>query len=137
MARKAKKAKSTEMFLQHVPAGNFRASTADGATVTVLRDGVGVTLQVIFTRIELMPVSETFPGTVLAGGVQQTGPAVIEARPRKVQEFSVLLRPDHAFQIAEKLLTDVAALDNGAKKRYLIPEFEMSRVDPKKKRKKR
>lgn len=136
MARKAKKAKSTKMILPHVPAGNFKASTADGATVSVLRDGVGVTFQVTFTRIELMPVSETFPAT-LVGGVEQTGPAVIETLPRKVQEFSALLRPDHAFQIAEKLLTDIAALDDGAKKRYLIPEFELARVDPKKKRKKR
>lgn len=136
MARKAKKAKSTEMFLQHVPAGNFRASTADGATVTVLRDGVGVTLQVIFTRIELMPVSETFPAKMV-GGVEQTGPSVIKTVPRKVQEFSALLRPDHAFQIAEKLLTDIAALDDGEKKRYVIPEFKLARVDPKKKRKKR
>ncbi len=137
MARKAKKAKSTKRTLPHVPAGNYRASTADGATITILHDAVGVTFQVTFTRIDMMPVSETFPATELAGGMQQTGPAVIELLPRKVQEFSVLLRPDHAFQVAEKLLIDIAALDDGAKKRYLIPEFELARVDPKKKRKKR
>ena len=137
MARKAKKAKTTKVTLPHVPALNYRVSTADGATVTVLRDEVGVTFQVTFTRIEVMPVSETFPAKGLPSGMEQTGPAVIETLPRKVQEFSVLMRPDHVFKLAQKLLADIAALDDGAKKRYLIPEFEMSRVGPKKKRKKR
>ena len=134
MARKAKKEKSTKLTLPHVPAVNFKVSTADGATVTVVHDGVGVTFQVTFTRTEIMPVSETFPVTKVAGGARQTGPTAFEALTRKVQEFSVLLRPDHAFHIAERLLTDIAALDDGVKKRYAIPNFDLHRKEPKKKR---
>lgn len=134
MARKAKKAKSTKLTLPHVPAGNFKVSTADGATVTVAHDGVGVTFQVTYTRTEIMPVSETFPVIEVAGGARQSGPTAFEAVSRKVQEFSVLLRPDHAFYIAERMLIDVAALDDGAKKRYAIPKFELHRKKPKKKK---
>ncbi len=110
--------------VQHIQASNFRAAVADSAHLTVATDAVGTTFHLTFTRLDLSPTSETFPVERRdASGFRQLGPATFDNPPRKVQEFAVILRPDHALKVAQLLLQYLSRLDEGQRKRYSIPDI--------------
>lgn len=110
--------------MQHIQASNFRAAVADSAQLSLVTDALGTTFHLTFTRLDLSPISETFPAERReGGGFRQMGPATFDNPPRKVQEFAVMLRPDHAFQVAQLLLQYLSQLDEEQKKRYSIPEI--------------
>ncbi len=112
-----------KITVPHVPASNFRLCVADSANVTSLFDGVGTVLQLTFTRLDATPVSESFPASKSDQGVRQTGPVKFETPIRKIQEFGVRMRPDHAQKIAQVIMEHLGKLDATQKQRYGISDL--------------
>ncbi len=115
--------KEEKLTIPHVQASNYRVAVADGATISVLTDALGTTFNIIFTRLEAPPISEIVTVVKQDGGIRQLGSGEINQPMRKVQEVGVLLRPDHAFQIAQKLLDLLSQLVPAQRQRYGIPEI--------------
>src|SRR4051794_30921324 len=110
MARKPESQGSRErnVILPHTPSPNFIAVTADGATLGMRGDDIGAVLQLNFTRVEGMPIAEKFRALQDGNSIQQIGPPEFEVPKRKVIECSVILRPDHALQVAMAILQNVS-----------------------------
>ena len=126
----AKSAKKTKILtLPYVPAPGYRVAVSDGANINTLKDGLGVTLQITFLRKDATPESESFEADISGGVIRQRGPSKFEYTPKKIKEFGVLLRPDHAFEIATTLFRVLGTMSDDERARYAIPQFTIETVD--------
>ena len=122
--------KQENVTIEHIKAGHFRVAAADSAHLSVATDSLGTTFHLTFTRLDKSPTSETFSAEILeGGGIVQVGPPTFDDPPRRIQEFGVFLRPDHAFNVAQLLLRQLSQLDEGQKKRYGIPDLPTVRSE--------
>lgn len=108
--------------VQFRDAREHRVLVADGATISVLGDGLGTTIAVVMTRKDLSPVSETFEAVREGEGIRQIGPSDIQSDLSKSKEVTILLRPDHAREIAVHLLKLLTAMPEDQRKRYRIDD---------------
>ena len=90
-----------------------------------MRDELGTTIELAFTRITASPISETVHvSQASTEGLIGSGSGEFETPIRKVHEFSAVLRPDKAFSIAMVILNNLAQLDEGQRARYNLPKIE-------------
>ena len=122
--------KQENVTIKHIKAGHFRVAAADSAHLSVATDSLGTTFHLTFTRLDKSPTAETFPAEILeGGGIVQVGPPTFDDPQCRIQEFGVLLRPDHAFNVAQLLIRQLVQLDEGQKKRYGIPDLPADRSE--------
>ncbi|HEY8094467.1 MAG TPA: hypothetical protein VIE65_00035 [Methylobacter sp.] len=117
--------KQQKITLPYFIPPNLRAVPADGAVITAKFDPIGTSFQINFTRADFTPVTETFDVIPLEGGIMQGGIPSYDMPPRKVVEAIVVIRPDHAFQIASAILLNLNNLAPAVKQRYQIPELNL------------
>ena len=118
-----------QIRIPHVKSSTYQAAPIDGAVVSILKDAVGTTFSLTLTRIEGLPSVEILPGTLEQDdtgiSIKQEGSSTFEGSIQKIQEFTAILRPDRAFEIAQAILIDLARLDNDQLKRYGIPRVKL------------
>ena len=107
-----------------VQAKDYRVAVADGADVTAMTEGPDVTLQVSFTRKEVVLKSESFDADIKDDEIQPRGPIERNQDLQKTVEFGVMLRPDHAFQVAHTLLRVLGRLNDDIRNRYKLPQVD-------------
>jgi hypothetical protein len=103
-------------------APGYRIATADSAVIVQIFDGVGTTLKVTFTRLDPAVSSETVRGSKVGEGIQITGPGRLNVATHKMQEVSVLLRPDHAYNIAKAVFENLGRLELPQLERYRLSQ---------------
>jgi hypothetical protein len=110
-----------QIRLEYQVAKDFRVVAADSAVLNQFGDGVATTLKITFTRIDPIPIAETFKGKSDGASLRQTGPLEIETDFRKVQEVAVLMRPDQAYRLAGAVIASLSALSEDQRQRYRLP----------------
>lgn len=116
---------SRKITVPFVQANDYRVAAADGINVTALVDGKGAALQVSFTRRDNTPTAETFLANLRNGEIRRTGQKKFEGSPRKVVEFGVMLRPDHALEIATTIFRVLDGLSDEIQQRYGIQKLDV------------
>lgn len=130
--RRSRKRRET-LEIPYILAAHHRVVCADDATVSSKTDILGTMIQVRFIRLETVPMGESIPVQVEGGFTKQIGPAeFMGTDARKAVEVDVLLRPDHAFAVAQAILTRLEALDPTQRARYRIPEIKKVEVEKEK-----
>lgn len=130
-AKRRSRKKRETLEVPYILAAHHRVVCADDAAVNSKTDILGTTFQLRFTRLETVPMGERFPVQVEGGATKQIGPTEFTGTDaRKAVEVDVLLRPDHAFAVAQAILKRLEALDPAQRARYSIPEIK--RVEVKK-----
>ena len=101
-------------------ASGFRTVTVDSAIVGQVFDGVGTTVRVTFTRLDQAVSSEIVIGRKIEAGFQAAGAPSLQTNLQKTQEIAILMRPDHAFNIAKALFENLARLEPDQYQRYKL-----------------
>ena len=118
--------------IPHVPSNTYKAAPVDGATVTVLKDMLGTTLAITFTRTDVAPTMEILSGTEkhheTGMDFRQEGKREFESQIRKVQEFAAVMRPDKAFEVAQAIFSTLSQLDEEQRARYGLPKIELAQA---------
>ena len=121
----AEKKQPKKVDIPYRPSSSFRTVTADGAVVNQLQDGLGTTVKITFTRVDIHIDKEVASGKEIEGGLVVSGTPEIVTNFCKVPECEVLLRPDNAFKIARAILDNLARLNPEQRERYQIPELKL------------
>lgn len=113
---------------QYVQGRDYRRVAADHAVVVAAADRLGTTFQVFFSQLEAVPNLEEMQTRVTPeGAIEQTGPSQVSVNIRRVNEICVLLRPDHAFLVAELIFSKLAELPEPMRVRYGVPKLKFTR----------
>jgi hypothetical protein len=118
----------TETTLPFVKSEGYRTVLIDSASTALLSSDRSDRVIVNLTRIDQVLTEEKI--TLQDDGGFHTIPSSIpQSRRQKTIEFSVELRPDVAFEIANTLIRTISRLSESRKKLYGIPnnltEFEL------------
>ena len=117
-----------QVRIPHVQSILYRLAPIDSAIVTMMTDPLGTTLSLTMTRLDGLPSVEIVHGTakVDATGVivQGTGQSTFEGGLKKVQEFTAVLRPDRALEIAQVIIKNLAQLPPEEREKYHLPNFQ-------------
>ncbi len=117
-----------QMRISHVQAASYKIAPIDSAIVTMMTDPLGTTLSLTMTRLDGLPSVEIVHGTVKSDEkglvVQGAAKSTFEGTLRKVQEFTAVLRPDRAFEIAQVIINNLAQLPLEERERYQLPNFQ-------------
>jgi hypothetical protein len=107
---------------------HYVSVAADSALVSSKVDDNGALLQITFTRVESAPVSETIRVAEEASGFRVLSSQPPELVNRKIIECTVILRPDHALQVATALMQSVSNLPEHAKRIYNLAEISFEEL---------
>ena len=134
LAKPRSRKKRETLEIPYILAAHHKVVCADDATISSKTDILGTTIQLRFVRLKTVPMGESIPVQVEAGFTKQIGPTEFTGTDvRKAVEVDLLLRPDHAFAVAQAILTRLEALDPTQRARYRIPEIKKVEVKKQKK----
>ncbi len=120
--------------LEHVEARDFKVAAVDNTTVTRMYDGTATTFELTFSRLVNTPISESFGVVHEGSAIRQVSTPEYATPVRRVKECAVLMRPDHAMGLVQRLMTDLSNLPDDQKERYniqpdLLKAFERKEVE--------
>lgn len=130
------KTEQEKVRIEYKISREFRVVFADAAILSQFGDGLATSIKITFTRTEPVVVAETFSGREEGGTFTQDGPPEFETAFQKTKEIAVLLRPDHAFSLAQALISNLSNLDDLQRERYRLPKIDTTSVTEENKDKK-
>ena len=118
------KTEQEKVRIEYKISKDFRVVFADAAILNQFGDGLASSIKITFTRTEPVVVAETFPGHAEGGTYAQEGPPDFQTEFQKTKEIAVLLRPDHAFNLARAIILNLSKLDDLQRERYRLPKID-------------
>ena len=119
------------VVLEHVEASDFKVAAVDNTTITRMYDGTATTFELTFSRLVTTPIKESFEVVHEGSGIRQVSKPEYDTPVRRVKECAVLMRPDHAMGLVQRLMTDLSNLPDDQKERYNIPPDLLKAVERK------
>jgi hypothetical protein len=119
------------LVFDYKESANFKAALSDIAVVQTRTDDIGAQIIVHFMRTDATPTGEkTSVFDEGDGRLRILGQIEVDSPNRRIIECTVMLRPDHALQLAITLLGNLSRLEPNLRAAYRIPEIEPPPAEP-------